>query len=149
MAQYKCDIVVDAPVERVFEVWADLCSATERIEGIKSLDILTDGSVGVGTRFKETRTMFKKECTEEMEITIFEPNQRYVVECESCGCRWGSEMRFDTEGSGTRVTTTMHSTPLTFGAKVMGAIMTPLMKGKIQKCVLADMNDLKRHIETG
>jgi uncharacterized membrane protein len=148
MAQYVCDIVVDAPVGRVFEVWADLANAADRIDGIKSLRVLTDGPAGVGTRFSETRIMFKKEATEEMEITIFEPGVRYVVEADSCGSKWVTEMRFDAEGDGTKVTTTMNCEPGSTFAKVTSAIMAPMMKGMMLKCVRGDMNDLKRYIES-
>ena len=147
MAQYNVDVFVDAPVERVFEACADLRGAPERCEGIKALEVLTDGPIGVGTRFKETRVMFGKECTEEMEITGFEENKRYTVEAESCGSKWGSEMRCDPEGAGTRLTLTMHCQALTLGAKIMSAVMAPMMKGMMLKCVRKDLEGIKAAVE--
>ena len=92
--------------------------------------------------------MFGKECTEEMTITEFEPNRRYVLSAESCGCKWGSEMRCDAEGPGTRLTLTMNTTPLTFMAKVMSTVMGPMMKGSMLKAVRKDLDDIKRAVES-
>ena len=56
---------VTAPREVVFEVAADFHNAAElNIQGIDSLEVLTDGPIGVGTRFRETRVMMGKSSTE-------------------------------------------------------------------------------------
>ena len=59
---------VTRPVEDVFAVFTDLHRAAERIRGIERLEVLTDGPVGKGTRFRETRIMFRREATEEHRV---------------------------------------------------------------------------------
>ncbi len=145
--QITCQTRVNAPVERVFEVFTDLPAAPERVRGIKALEVLTDGPIGKGTRFRETRVMFGKEATEVMEITEFHPNQMYAVEAESCGCHYRSELHFRPDGGATDVRMTFGGTPLTTGAKVMGALMGWMMKGACRKAMDQDFEDLKRVAE--
>lgn len=138
---------VAAPVERVFEVFVDLDRAAERISSIVRLETLTDGPVGVGTRFRETRIMFKREATEEMEFTAFEQGRGYTIECESCGCRYVTVTELEPEGSGTVVHWRLSYKPLTLFAKIMSPLGA-LMVGPLKKCLERDMDELKVAIET-
>lgn len=138
---------IDAPPARVYEVITDLPSAPDRIKAIKTLEVLTEGEFGVGTRFRETRVMFGKEATEEMEIIDLVPGERYTTEAESCGCRYESVMSVVPDGAGSRLTMTFDATPLTFVGKVMSAVMWPLLKGTMRKAIRADLADLKEAAE--
>ncbi len=66
MSTITTSVLVLAPVDRTFEAFCELDKAVERIPGITALEVLTDGPFGEGTRWRETRLMFKKEATEEM-----------------------------------------------------------------------------------
>lgn len=137
---------IDAPVERVYAVFTDIESAADNIAGITRLEVLTDGPIGVGTRFRETRLMFKKEATEEFEISEFQPNASYTVTATTCGALWTTTFRFEPDGDGTRVDVEMVITPLTFFAKLMSPL-SKLMSGPMLKCLSADLDDLQRLAE--
>lgn len=139
---------VSAPPERVFAVASDLRAAPTRVTGIRSLEVLDDGPIRVGTRFRETRVMFGREATEEMEIVEFDPPRSYVVGCDSCGCRYRSEFRFEPKDGGTEVTMRFDAQPLTFMAKVMGLLMRPMMKVMAKECG-KDLEDIARAAERG
>ncbi|MEL7485039.1 MAG: SRPBCC family protein, partial [Planctomycetota bacterium] len=64
---------VNASIEDVFAVASDIANAAERIGGIDSVEMLTEGPVGMGTKWRETRTMFGKQADETMWITAWEP----------------------------------------------------------------------------
>lgn len=147
MAQFECDVIVNAPPDRVFQAWSDFRNADQLVSGIEEIEVLTDGPIGVGTKFRETRLMHGKRATEEMEITEFQPGDRFVVECDSCGAHWRAEMKFVPEGSGTRVVNSMDAKPLGFLSKIMMLVMSPFMKGMMLKCIKQDMEDLKAHCE--
>jgi uncharacterized protein YndB with AHSA1/START domain len=83
-----------APRERVFAAFTDLEHAAENVAAIVRVEVLTDGPVGRGTRFRETRVMFRREATEELEITAFDPPQSYTVEADSCGTHWRTTFQF-------------------------------------------------------
>jgi len=61
--QFTLDKHIAAPPMRVFAAASDFRNAPQRIHGIKKVEMLSTGPVGVGTRFKETRVLFKKEAT--------------------------------------------------------------------------------------
>lgn len=139
---FKVEHHVAAPPDRTFAVFSDLQLAAERVAGIKSLEVLTSGPIGKGTRFKETRVMMGKEATEEMTITDFQPGRSYTTEAASCGCLYKSTLDFLPAGKGTRVVFSMTSTPQTFMAKIISPLMIMMMKGMMKKCMLADFTDL-------
>lgn len=60
----NCSVRIRGTQQAVFEAISDLEHAAERIGAIKEIEMLTDGPVGKGTRWRETRLMFGKECTE-------------------------------------------------------------------------------------
>ena len=140
--------LIEAGIDEVFAVFADLESAADRITDIVKLEMLTEGPVAVGTRWRETRIMFKKEATEEMEITAFNPPNGYTVEAESHGAHYRTEITFVAEGEGIKATMSFQATPLTWMAKIMYLVTGPMMRGMLIKCLEKDMADLKRYLET-
>lgn len=141
-----CETHVAAPREAVFAAFADVPSWAEHTSGIQKIEMLTDGPVGIGTRFRETRIMFKKEATEEMEFTAFDSPSLFTLEAESCGCRYVSDHRFIEKDGGTLIQFEMTSHANSFLAK----LMTPLgyiFSGTMKKMILKDMNEKKAHLE--
>lgn len=134
---------VAAPPERVFDMATDLSRAAERIDGIESVEVLTDGPVGVGTRWRETRRGMG---TEELEITGYDPPRSYDAECESCGCHFASRLGFEPTAEGTLVTMQISSRPLTLFAKLMAPV-SALMAGAMRKALAADLAAIKRAAE--
>jgi carbon monoxide dehydrogenase subunit G len=70
---------IDASPEAVWAVVSDIGSAAETLSGVVAIERLTDGPYGVGTRWRETRTMFGMKDTMEMEVAESEPGRRTVV----------------------------------------------------------------------
>ena len=138
----------NASLETVWEVMADLENAADRIQAIVKLEVLTDGPVGLGTRFRETRIMFKKEATEEMEITAWDPPNSYTTEADGCGCHYICVITCEGDGDGTNVTMSMSVVPLTTFGKIMGALMGWMMKGACVKAFAKDLDDLKAFVES-
>lgn len=145
MAQFTVTKYFDAPPAVAFEYATNLEKAAERIEGIQKLEVLTEGPVGVGTRFRETRVMFKREATEEMEITKFSPPTSYEVEATSHGCHYHTIFTFTPKGEGTEVELVFNAHALTMTAKIMSFVMAPLMRSAM-KCIGQDLDDLARAI---
>ena len=147
MAQFTLTKRVAAPPAAVFAVIADVERMPTRIPEVKKVELLTPGPVGVGTKIKETRVMFGKEATEEMEITGFQRDREYTLECDSCGCHYTTVLSFREEAGGTRVTMKFGAVPQTLFARVMGFLMAPMMKGMLARCLKQDLADLKAKCE--
>lgn len=128
-----------APPEVVFDHLTDLELAAAQISSIVRIEKLTDGPVGAGTRFRETRVMFGKEATEEMEITAFDRGRSFTVECDSCGAHYVVHHVLRHEGDGTTVDVQFQMRPLTVFAK----LMTPVGKLMAKSCMKAFDKDLE------
>ncbi len=133
---------VNAPLDKTFAAATDLTNAEKNISGILKMEILTDGPVGAGTRFRETRIMFGKEATEVMEIGEFNPPSGYTVDAESHGCKYHSEFTFAERDGGTDMTMTFEAYPQTFLAKLMG-VLTRLFQKKMCDLIGKDLDDIK------
>lgn len=138
---------VTAPPGPTFTAFADFPNIAGRIPDIIRVEMLTDGPVKKGTRFKETRKMFGKEATETMEVSVYEPPNRYSLSAVSCGVAFTSEFRFVPEKGGTRVVFTMTTKSMSFFAKLM-APLGWMMKGMMVKCVKRDIAALKQYVES-
>ncbi len=140
---------VSGSPDEVFALYADLENAAERISGITKMEILTDGPVGVGTRFRETRVVMKREATEEMEVTAFDPGKSYKVECHSHGTHYVSVFSFADAGEGeTDVTVRFDAHAQSFVAKLFSPLGW-LMMGTVKKCTQGDLDDLAAYAAGG
>ena len=141
-------ITINAPRERVFEIASDIPRAAERIPDITKVEMLGEGPVGKGTRWRETRVMFGKEHTETLEIADFRVPEFYAVTAHNCGTDYLTTFDFKSNGpESTTLTFAFQGTPTTFMARVMGAIMAPLLKKTMQKCLRSDLESIKRACE--
>lgn len=139
---------INAPIEKVFDVFSDITQIENRIDGITKIEILSDVKSGVGTRWRETRVMFGREATEEMEISALEANKSYEVVAESRGMKYHTKYTFTPQGDGTQVEMVFSGQAVSFAAK----LMTPLaflMKGTVRKAMDKDMDELKAVCENG
>ncbi len=141
-------ITIGAGRERVFGVFSDIPNAAQRIEGITRIEMLGDGPVGVGTKWRETRLIFGREHTETLEITQFRAPEFYEVGSESCGTFYRSSFEFKETAPGTTEVTMMFGgTPRTIVARIMGATLAPMMKRTMHRCLASDLAALKRICE--
>ncbi|MCH2140927.1 MAG: SRPBCC family protein [Phycisphaerales bacterium] len=140
---------INASQQRVWEVITDIAHSDEWISGITNIELLTGNQQGVGMRWKETRVMFGRESTEELEITAFEPPLFYIVEAESCGSHFTTELRcnpIDEE------TTELVIKVLTEPTTMLGRLMKPLVKlamKSIRKTLHQDLDDIAAACTTG
>lgn len=145
MGQMRITEHIKAPIETVFEIAADIPQAADRMRGISEIEMLTDGEVGVGTRWKETRGGMG---TEELTITEFNPPNSYSVGAESCGARFDSRFDFmPCTAGGTNVELTMQWQAVTLLAKLMSPLSS-LMMGMAKKSIAKDLADLKTAAES-
>ena len=139
---------IAAPAGRVFRIATDLGRMPETMSGIDAIEVLSDGPFGEGTRWRETRTLYGKQATEEMWVTGCDPPRSYVVEAESHGAHYRTGITFVPEGDGTRVTFTFEVRPLSFVARLF-SVLRGLMLKSVKKALEQDLEDLKRAAEAG
>jgi len=72
-------IVVDAPIERVWAVLADVEGQARWMQEMKAIRVLTPGAVGVGMVAEADVRMFGITVTDPVTITEFDPPHRYAI----------------------------------------------------------------------
>lgn len=139
---------IKAPPAVVFAALADIPGWADRIGAITRIDMLSEGPVGVGTRFRETRRMFGREATEEMEVAEFKPSKSFVLSAENHGTRYRSVHRLTPANDGTLLALTFTGTPVTLTARLMSPFAN-LMSSAVRKAIEGDLADLKAAVESG
>ncbi len=136
-----------APVESVWDVATDLAHASSTIEGITSTQVLTQGPFGVGTRWRETRTMLGRDATEEMEIVAVDPGRSYTALAESSGMRYTTVWEFLPTADGTEIVMRFSGEPTGTVSRLMSPL-AGLMASSVEKAMRRDMADLARAAES-
>ena len=91
--------VINAPVEKVWDVLTDIPNAARRLSGIDDVQMMTSGPYAVGTRWRETRTFFGRTATEEMWVRFNDPLRSTVIEASNGGVDYRSTWRLREIGS--------------------------------------------------
>ncbi|MET1022462.1 MAG: SRPBCC family protein, partial [Arthrobacter sp.] len=81
---------VNAPAEKVWAVISDIPGSAVTLSGIDSIQMLSDGPYGEGTRWKETRTMMGRSETVEMWVSQAEPPRSTTVKARQGGADYTS-----------------------------------------------------------
>ncbi|MER7955622.1 MULTISPECIES: SRPBCC family protein [unclassified Streptomyces] len=140
---------IQAPPGPVWEAMTDLRGMERMLSGVDKVEVLTEGTFGVGTRWRETRTMFGKQATEEMTVTEAEAPDRYVTVADSHGMHYVSEIALRPEGDGgTMVRMTFSGSPaegnrLGFVAKLLSGLGAKAASRALAK----DLDDVAASVE--
>lgn len=139
---------VAAPVDMVFDIATDIEHAAEHIRGIDKIERLTPGPVGVGTQWRETRTMMGRQDTEMLEVIAFDRPHSYTIGCDSCGAYFKSTFRFAPVGNETDVTLEVDLEARSVFARLMAPIGRMMFNATMRKCLEADLEDIKQVAES-
>lgn len=140
---------VAAPVERVWALLTDLAHAPAVLSGVDRVEVLTPGPFGVGTVWRETRTMAGRSETQEMRVTAVDPGRSYTAEAESHGARYVSVSTVSPAGDGTDVELRFDGQPVTAVARVLGAVTGPLARRAVLRALRGDLDDVAAAAERG
>jgi carbon monoxide dehydrogenase subunit G len=146
MASVTVTNQIAVPVERAFHLFTDIEHGAAHVSGIKKIEILSHGSFGLGTRWRETREILGTSDSAEMEVTSFERNRTYTITHHKAGVRIDTSFWFEPTRDGTEVS-------IEFELDTAGlppGLLTPLtwaIAGKVQNVLGQDLTDLKTSLE--
>lgn len=141
-----CGTEVSAPPEIVFATLMDVERWQTFIAGIETIELLTPPPVGVGTRFRETRTMFGRKAVEEMTFAVIEPPKLVTLTAHSHGTRYTAEHRIMPAPTGALLVLGFEGVPETLSARILGSIGR-FMANSVRRHLEADLADVKREAE--
>lgn len=130
--------------DEVFAVISDPGRASAFLENFVGSVQLTDGPVGVGTRFRETRRMRGTEHSTDLEITAYEPPGRVGIQAEAEGIAVEYTYLLTPEGDGTRLVWSCE-----LRASGLRRMMLPMVATIMKKEDGDHLRLLKAHLEQG
>lgn len=131
------------PASRIWEAITDLERWADRISGITEVTRLDGGTgFGVGTRWRETRTMFGKAATEEMEVTAIDEGRSYTVKAGGRGADYTSVWAVEPDGNQSTLTMTFSAETTGLVARAMALTLGKLFEGATRKAMEKDFDDI-------
>jgi carbon monoxide dehydrogenase subunit G len=146
MATVTVSDQIAAPLHRVFQYFTDIEAPVPHVSGIKKIEMLTPGHIGLGSRWRETRDLVGVTDSAEMEITSFERDRTYTITHHKGGVRIDTVFWFEPSGDGTKVSVEFEIDT----AGLPPGLLTPLnwaIAGKVRDVIGHDLTDLKRSLE--
>ena len=134
---------ISRPPRHVFAVIADPREATGFLDNITDSTKLTDGPIGVGTTFRETRVVSGKYSSADLRITEYEPYTHVGVATSAEGITVTYQYRLAAEGDGTRLDWTCE-----VDADGLRRMMLPMVAAIMKKEDGDHLQRLKVYIET-
>lgn len=104
MTSFEMSEWIKRPPQEVFDFLSNPPNAAEYIENIKEGHKVSDGPVGVGTVFSETRVVNNREASAELVVTAYDPPRTFGISNETMGVEIVYTYTLDPEKGGTRVT---------------------------------------------
>lgn len=126
-----------ADVETSFGALTDIQHMAGFVTFVDNVEMLTMGPVGVGTRWRETRTPVSRPVSHEMHMTAYDPPHRFAVETTAHGTLHRTTYELEPiDSGGTQVRVTFESIPLTAAAKLaspLGALFVAPTRHTLEK----------------
>lgn len=142
MAGFTATEWIAAPPETIFAVVGDVNYFPEVLPSVQHAEQVTDGPLGLGTRFRETRMINGREATAEIEVTTYEPPRRYAATSTQGGITATYHYLFTPENNGTRV-----DLQAEVNANGLRKLMLPLVVGFMKKEDGNHLTHLKQVVE--
>ncbi|MEM6472370.1 MAG: SRPBCC family protein [Planctomycetota bacterium] len=137
--------LINAPRDRVFEVISRPEGFCEAVTPILRVEILSETRAGVGTHFRETRSMNGKETSVVLEIAESITNERVRMVSEAGGTIWDTVFTVeDADRDRTRMQMVMEIKP----KRLLSRILNPMIRGMVVRGVESDMDEVKKYCES-
>ncbi len=95
--------LIDKPIKDVFAFVADPNNMTRWNSAVVSLEQVTPGDVGVGTKFKTVGEMMGRRMEGEMQVIAYEPDTKCGFQVNAGPMQVNLTITFKTVGTGTKI----------------------------------------------
>lgn len=103
MLKIEHSLVINRPVEEVFEFMTDPEKTPQYESGLLESGLTSEGPVGVGTTYREVRQFLGKRMESINEVTEYEPNSKFGFKTSSGPIPVEGNVTFESVEGGTRV----------------------------------------------
>jgi uncharacterized protein YndB with AHSA1/START domain len=142
MIREQGSVIIRRPVEEVFAYVTDLTHSAEWQAGLLEVRKLTDGPVGVGTRYAFVRQFMGRKVEAANEFVAYEPNRKVQFRIASGPMPGQGTYLFEATPDGTKVTSIVELEP---GG--LSRLATPLIAASLRREITAGLPVLKELVE--
>jgi len=136
--------LIDKPVQDVFAFVTNSNNMSKWNSAVVSLQQITPGDVGVGTKFKSIGEMMGRRIEGEMQVTAYEPEAKCGFQVNAGPMQVNMTMSFRTVGTGTKISLNAQGNP----AGVF-KLAEPMMAGRVKAMMEENLARLKSVLEKG
>ena len=103
--------LVDKPINEVFAFVSNPNNMSKWNSAVVSIQQVTPGDVGVGTKFKTVGEMMGRKIEGEMQVKVFEPDTKTGFQLQAGPMQMNLTMSFKTVGTGTKLSLHVEGNP--------------------------------------
>jgi carbon monoxide dehydrogenase subunit G len=134
--------LVDKPMKDVFAFVANPNNMSKWNSAVVSLEQITPGDVGVGTKFKSVGEMMGRRIEGEMQVTAYEPDTQCGFQVNAGPMQVNITLSFKTVGTGTKVSLNAQGNPAGVFKLAEG-----VMAGRVKSMMEENLARLKSQLE--
>ncbi|MEY2816790.1 MAG: hypothetical protein RL275_253 [Chloroflexota bacterium] len=136
MINLDLGVLIDRPVKDVFAFVANPNNMSKWNSAVVSLEQVTPGVVGVGTKFKTVGEMMGRRIEGDMQVTAYEPDTKCGFQVQAGPMQVNLTMTFKTVGTGTKVSLNAQGNPgglFKLAEGVMAGQVKSMMEGNLAR----------------
>ncbi len=136
MINLDLGVLVDRPMKDVFAFVSNPNNMSQWNSAVISLEQITPGTVGVGTKFKTVGEMMGRRIEGEMQITTYEPDTKCGFQLQAGPMLVNLTLNFKTVGTGTKVSLNAQGNPggiFKLAEGVMAGQVKSMMEGNLAR----------------
>lgn len=134
--------LVDKPIKDVFSFVGNPNNMSKWNTAVVSLEQITPGDVGVGTKFKSTGEMMGRRIEGEMQVTAYEPDTKCGFQVNAGPMQVKITITLKTVGTGTKISLNAQGNPAGFFKLAEG-----VMQGRVKSMMEENLARLKSQLE--
>ena len=136
--------LIDKPVKDVFAFVTNPANMSKWNSAVVSMEQITPGAVGMGTKFKTVGEMLGRRIEGEMQVIAFEPDSKYGFQMNAGPVQVNVTLGFKTVGTGTKLSLNAQGNPGGLFKLAEG-----VMQGRVKSMMEENLTRLKSVLEIG
>jgi carbon monoxide dehydrogenase subunit G len=144
MINLDLGVLIDKPVKDVFAFVTNPNNMSKWNSAVVSMQQITPGAIGVGTKFKNVGEMLGRRIEGEMQVVAFEPDTKYGFQMNAGPMQVNVVLSFKTVGTGTKINLNAQGNPAGVFKLAEG-----VMQGRVKSMMEENLARLKSVLEKG
>jgi carbon monoxide dehydrogenase subunit G len=144
MINLDLSTLIDRPVKDVFAFVANPNNMPKWNSAVVSIQQITPGAVGVGTKFKSIGEALGRRIEGEVQVTAYEPDSKCGFQMNAGPMQINATLTFKTVGTGTKLSLNAQGNPAGVFKLAEG-----VMSGQVKSMMEANLARLKSVLEKG